>query len=130
MPCSNCAARDVYLAPADMTMRCTGWMKTVVGGGREHFVTVSHFLAGRRREAEEVRRDLIDRAATSDQVASSIAMVETALGNHTAAVEWLNRAFDARSASIFLVNGELKFDPLRPDARFQDLLRRMHFPAE
>jgi hypothetical protein len=42
-------------------------------------------LAGRRSEAEEVRRDLIDRAATSDQVAYSIAKVETALGNHTAA---------------------------------------------
>ena len=78
-----------------------------------------------------MRRDLVNRAGTSDQAAYSIAMVETAmLGNRDAAFDWLNRAFDARSANLFLVNSELKFDALREDPRFQDLLRRMHFPSE
>jgi hypothetical protein len=41
----------------------------------------------------------------------------------------LNRAFDARSASLFLVNGELNSTRCGR-TRVSDLLRRMHFPAE
>ena len=73
-------------------------------------------------------RDLIDRAKTSDQVAYSIAEVETALGNKDEAFLWLNRAYEQHSATLWLVNSELKFDPLRTAPRFQDFLRRMHFP--
>jgi len=91
---------------------------------------VAYALAGRRREAEAVRDDLVERAKTSDQMHYSIAMVETALGNHDAAIEHLNSAFTARSANLFLVNAEMKLEPLRADPRFQDLLRRMHFPPD
>jgi hypothetical protein len=87
-------------------------------------------LAGRRREAEAVRNDLVDRRRHERPSSLFDRVVETALGNRAAAFEWLNRAFDARSANLFLVNGELKFDALRADPRFQDLLRRMHFPPE
>ena len=56
-------------------------------------------------------------------------MVETALGHHDRAIEWLNRGYEEHSATMWLVNGELKFDALRGDPRFQELLRRMHFPS-
>ena len=56
-------------------------------------------------------------------------MVETALGHHDQAIEWLNRGYESRTAPMFLVNAELKFDALRADPRFQELLRRMHFPS-
>ncbi len=56
-------------------------------------------------------------------------MVQTALGDHDAAFAWLNKAYDARSATLWLVNSELKFDPLRKDPRFEDLLHRMKFPG-
>jgi serine/threonine-protein kinase len=123
---------DVYLALGqyDEALRWLDKGQAVSGGTRRQTdgYAMAYALAGRRRDAEAVLRDLIDRAKTSDQVATSIAQVETALGNKDAAFLWLNRAYDQHSATLWLVNGELKFDPLRTDPRFQDLLRRMHFP--
>jgi hypothetical protein len=54
-------------------------------------------------------------------------MVQTALGHHDQAIEWLNRAYQQRSANMFLINVELKLEPLRSDLRFRDLLQRMGF---
>jgi tetratricopeptide (TPR) repeat protein len=87
-------------------------------------------LSGRRREAEAIVRELTEQGRTNDQVFYSLAMVETALGHRDAALTWLNRAYDARSPNMFLVNAELKFEPLRDDRRFKDLLRRMQFPGQ
>ena len=39
-------------------------------------------------------------------------MVQTALGHHDQAIEWLNRAYQQRSANMFLINVELKLEPL------------------
>ena len=85
----------------------------------------AYAAAGRRREAEALRQEMITRSRTRDQMFYSLAMVETALGNRDAAFAWLNRAYDARSANLWLINSEIKFDPIRSDPRFADLLQRM-----
>ena len=64
----------------------------------------------------------------SDQAAYSIALVETALGHKDEALSWPERAYAERSALLFLLKVELKFDALRADPRFQALLGRMNFP--
>jgi eukaryotic-like serine/threonine-protein kinase len=124
---------DVYIALGryDEALAWLGKGQKLLGSTRRQTdgYAIAYALSGRRREADTALRELIDRARTSDQVYYSIAMVETALGDHDAAFVWLNRAFDARSATLFLVNSELKFDPLRNDPRFEDLLHRMKFPG-
>jgi hypothetical protein len=99
----------------------------VLGGTRRQLdgFATAYALAGRRREAEALRDEMVAQSRNRDQVFYSLAMVEVALGNHDAAFEWLNRAFEARSANLWLVNSEIKFDPIRSDPRFVDLLRRM-----
>ena len=92
------------------------------------FATV-YALAGRRREAEALRDEMVARSRHNDQMYYSLAMVEVALGNRDAAFDWLNRAYDARSANLWLVDGEIKFDPIRSDPRFTELLRRMGLRA-
>jgi TolB-like protein/Flp pilus assembly protein TadD len=124
---------DVYIALGRYD-EALAWLEKgqkIAGGTRRQTdgYALALALAGRRAEAEAALRELIDRARSSDQVFYSIAQIETALGDHDAAFAWLNRAFDARSATLFLVNSELKFDPLRKDPRFTDLLRRMKFPG-
>jgi TolB-like protein/Tfp pilus assembly protein PilF len=89
----------------------------------------TYAVAGRRPEAEALVKELAARAESSDQETYSLAQVETALGRPDEAFKWLNRAFEQHSATLWLVNGELKFDPLRADPRFQDLLRRMNLPS-
>lgn len=124
---------DVYAALGryDEALEVLNKGQAITGGTRRQTDGYAYVyaLAGRRREAEAVVRELIDRARTSDQAAYSIAMVETALGDHDKAFQWINRAYDARSANVFLVNSELKFDALRHDPRFEDLLHRMKFPG-
>ncbi len=125
---------DVYLALGryDEALRSLDRGQALAGGTRRQTdgYGVVYALSGRRREAEAVLADLRRRGEMSDQATYAIALVETALGNRDAAIAALNRAFDAKSATLFLVNSELKFDSLRTDARFQNLLQRMHFPAD
>jgi hypothetical protein len=50
-------------------------------------------------------------------------LVYVGLGDHDQAMIWLNKAYEARfNPSILLRPG---FDPLRSDARFVDLRRRL-----
>lgn len=123
---------DVYIALGNYP-DAIAWLERgqqMAGSSRRQLdgLAVAYALAGRRREAETIRRQLVERSQDQDQTFYSLAMVDTALGNHDAAFEWLNRAFAARSANLWLVNGDHKFDALRKDPRFTDLLRRMGFP--
>ena len=51
-----------------------------------------------------------------------IAQRQAQAGNREAALDWLTRVRDARSAGIMLANGSAAFDTLRTDARFRDIL--------
>ena len=79
-------------------------------------------MSGRKGEANNIVKDL---AAQPDNpsVDANIALVYVGLGDHDQAMTWLNKAYEARfNPSILLRPG---FDPLRPDTRFEDLLRRL-----
>ena len=83
---------------------------------------------GRRSEAEAILRELEEAARHSDQVAYRVALVQTSLGHTDEAIRWLERAFEERSPVMFMLDVEMKFDPIRDDPRFQALLARMGLP--
>jgi serine/threonine-protein kinase len=58
-----------------------------------------------------------------------LAVAHTGLGESTAAIEWLERAYAERDWLVCVLKTDPIFDPLRGDPRFQDLLRRINFPA-
>jgi tetratricopeptide (TPR) repeat protein len=67
----------------------------------------------------------------SDQAQpTGTAMIHARLGDREAAFEWLEKGFEMRTRSMVNINVEPQFDDLRSDPRFQDLLRRMNFPAQ
>jgi len=49
-------------------------------------------------------------------------------GEKDRALDWLEIAFQERMQDLVYLNVYPKWDPLRDDPRFQDLLRRMNFP--
>ena len=102
----------------------------LAGGSRRQSdgLGVALAAAGRKKEAEAILDHFRQEALTSDQHAYSSALVATALGHHDEAIRWLERAYEQRSALLFIMNIELKFDPLRGDQRFQALVARMGFP--
>jgi TolB-like protein/DNA-binding winged helix-turn-helix (wHTH) protein/Flp pilus assembly protein TadD len=80
-------------------------------------------VSGRKVEAENIVKDLEARPDKNPSIDANIALVYVGLGDHDQAMIWLNKAYEARfNPSILLRPG---FDPLRSDARFEDLRRRL-----
>jgi len=50
------------------------------------------------------------------------------LGDKEHALEWLERAFREKSSEATLLKVDLRWESLRSDSRFQDILSRMNFP--
>lgn len=57
-----------------------------------------------------------------------MALVYTGLGERDRALVWLERAYKDRSNFMSRLKVDPRFDPLRSDPRFQNLLRRMNLP--
>jgi TolB-like protein/DNA-binding winged helix-turn-helix (wHTH) protein/Tfp pilus assembly protein PilF len=50
-------------------------------------------------------------------------------GDHDKALDWLESGYDGRDAYLVFINASPWMDALRPHRRYQELLRRMNFPA-
>jgi TolB-like protein/DNA-binding winged helix-turn-helix (wHTH) protein len=57
-----------------------------------------------------------------------IAELYTLLGQKELAIQYLEMAYRQRNAEIMVIKNYTLFNPLRPDPRFQDLLRRIGLP--
>lgn len=55
-----------------------------------------------------------------------IAAIYTLLGEKDQAFQWLEIAYQERHSRLPIISRDPRFDPLRSDPRFQDLLRRMN----
>jgi TolB-like protein/Tfp pilus assembly protein PilF len=77
-----------------------------------------------RKEVEFALEDAKSRYITSLNMAYSY----TKNGDRNRALESLNRAYEEREGSLVNLNVDPFWDELRPDPRFQDLLRRVGFP--
>jgi TolB-like protein/class 3 adenylate cyclase len=80
---------------------------------------------GEREEAIRIMEDLKQRATHEYIDESVIAGIPTALGDKDQAFAWLEKAYQVRAGNVPFIKVEPKFDPLRSDPRFIDLLRRM-----
>ncbi|MCJ7754730.1 MAG: hypothetical protein MUP13_09200, partial [Thermoanaerobaculales bacterium] len=72
---------------------------------------------------------LATRFSTSYALPTDIAIFYAMAQEHDEALDWLERAFEVRDPNLPYI-GFSVYDPLRPDPRFQDLLRRMNLPEE
>ena len=80
-------------------------------------------VSGRKVEAENIIKDLEARPDRNPSVDANIALVYVGLGDHDQAMLRLNKAYEARFNPSILLRPA--FDPLRSDARFVDLRRRL-----
>jgi TolB-like protein/Tfp pilus assembly protein PilF len=86
----------------------------------------AYAASGRRDDALQVLSEL---KATSNQryvPSYDVALVYAGLGDEDQAIGWLNRAYEEHSRGLCWIKVEPRLDPLRPDPRFQDLLRRVN----
>ena len=59
---------------------------------------------------------------------SEMAVMYLGMGDGKSALEWLERAYEERSASLIYVSVEPGYDSLRNDQKFMDLTKRMNLP--
>jgi tetratricopeptide (TPR) repeat protein len=83
-------------------------------------------VSGRRDDALKMAQDLETRASASSAADSNIALIYVGLVDNDKAMIWLNKAYQARFNPSILLRPA--FDPLRSDAQFQDLRRRIGLP--
>ncbi|HEU5238880.1 MAG TPA: protein kinase [Pyrinomonadaceae bacterium] len=100
-----------------------GTMGTLAGLGH------AYALAGQTEKALEVIQRLQDESQQSYVVPYDIALVYAGLGDKDQAMAHLEKAYEARFGWLIWINVEPKWDFLRDDPRFQDLIQRMGFPT-
>ncbi len=86
--------------------------------------------AGRSEEAQEILHDVLTTAKGGYVPSGDVAAVYAALGEKERAFEWLERAYEERSIGMAYLVTDPRFDPLRSDPRFADLLRRVGLPEQ
>jgi TolB-like protein/DNA-binding winged helix-turn-helix (wHTH) protein/Tfp pilus assembly protein PilF len=82
-------------------------------------------VSGNRTEALSNARRLADMSARRYVNVIWIAAMYTALGDKKEALRFLEQSYSERAVEITFLKVAPEFDPLRSDARFQDLLRRI-----
>jgi tetratricopeptide (TPR) repeat protein len=80
---------------------------------------------GQRAEAERI---LNESKAHSDKDPYCLSFAYVGLGRNEEAIRSLEEAFREHSAGMKLIDSEWRFTPLKPDPRFQALVRRAGLP--
>jgi hypothetical protein len=81
------------------------------------------------REARATLERLDQASRTRHVSAYHVAAIHAALGDTTAALDWLDRALAERSPWIGYLEVDPRLEPLRSRPRFQSLVSKVHLAA-
>jgi Tfp pilus assembly protein PilF len=89
------------------------------------------YSAAKCGDSALARRELqrrLDDVKTHYVSADVIARLYAGMGQKTEALDWLEKAYDERTWSLFLLKVEPMYDNLRGEPRFQALVKKMRLP--
>lgn len=81
--------------------------------------------AGKKDQARQIFETLSSMAKTRHVSPHYLALIQTALGNKNEAIALLDLSLEQHDAPLALLNVDPRWDPLREDTRFQQLLRAL-----
>ncbi len=82
-------------------------------------------ITGRKGEARKILNRLLSAAKTVPIAAHHFALIYVGLGEKSEAFAWLERAFEEHSPMMAWLEVDPRFDGLRQEPRFQNLIRRV-----
>ena len=88
----------------------------------------AYALDGRRSKALKILHQLKELSKRRYVQPVFVALIYEALGDKDRAFLWLEKAYQDRSVNVPALRTDARFDSLRSDPRFQDLLRRIGLP--
>jgi len=94
------------------------------GGGLGHVYAVTR----KTNEARAVLDELKRRSDQEYERKDRIALIYVGLGEKDQALAWLEKAYQDRAFNLAWLNVEPRWDSLRSDLRFKDLVRRVGLP--
>jgi serine/threonine-protein kinase len=99
-------------------------------GGRINFPFGIYALAkaGRTEEARVELAKLLTSSATKNVSPYNIALIYNGLGDVKNSVDWLEKGYSGRDPKMTFLKVEPKWNGMRQDPRFLDLMKRMNFP--
>jgi DNA-binding winged helix-turn-helix (wHTH) protein/tetratricopeptide (TPR) repeat protein len=91
----------------------------------ELFANLAHVyaLSGRREKTLELLNLMNDPARNWYVSPYDVALVHAGLGESAAALDWIERAYEERSENLALLKVDPRFDGLRAEPRFADVMR-------
>jgi serine/threonine protein kinase/Flp pilus assembly protein TadD len=103
---------------------------TLSGGDSEMASALGHAYAasGRRGEAQKALADLKERSKQHYVAPFDVAVIYVGLGATSPTFEWLDKAYEDHSHWLTWIKVDPRFDSIRDDPRYHDLLRRMRLP--
>ncbi|MGI8897883.1 MAG: protein kinase domain-containing protein [Pyrinomonadaceae bacterium] len=88
----------------------------------------AYALAGKRAEAQKNLDELLQLSKQRFVSPTSIAVIYIALDDKDQAFTWLEKGNDVRDLNVVRLQVDSRFEPLRSDPRFVDLVRRIGIP--
>jgi tetratricopeptide (TPR) repeat protein len=88
----------------------------------------AYAVSGKRIEAENALAALKERSTHQYVAPFDIAVIYAGLGAKTPTFEWLDKAYEDHSHWLVWIRVDPRFDRIRDDPRYHDLLRRMKIP--
>jgi tetratricopeptide (TPR) repeat protein len=85
----------------------------------------AYAVAGKRGEAQKILESLKEASKQGYVSPFDFALIYMGLGDKDRAFEWLNKTFEENPYRISFIKVNPRFDSLRSDPRFADLLKRM-----
>jgi len=85
-------------------------------------------MAGKRNEAQKELAELQELSKQRYVSPDLFALIYAALGDKNQAFAWLNKSMDEHDLITARLKVDQRFDPLRSDPRFADLVRRVGLP--
>ncbi len=100
------------------------------GGSSVAEAELAHAYAtsGKREEAQKIILKLQELAKHGYVSSYQIAAIYAGLGEKDQTFAWLEKAYEERSGDLVNLNADQRFDNLRRDQRFADLVRRVGLP--
>jgi TolB-like protein/Tfp pilus assembly protein PilF len=89
----------------------------------------AYAAAGNGPEAKSLLERLLELSKQQYVSPYAVSRIHAALGSKSEALRWLEIAFRERTSHLVCLKADPRFDNLRLDSTFQDLIRRMNFPA-
>ena len=90
----------------------------------------AYALAGRRAEAQKILNELQQLSAQRFVSPVSVALIFSALGEKDQAFAWLDKGVYARDGLLVRIRFDHRFDSLRSDPRFAELVRKAGLPNQ